>query len=762
MPRHRSLGVLIVILSLLGGAGCSGGDGDATVDPAAPGGSATSTTASSEVTPTTSVPDLGAAETVAPDDATLIATSTWGVVPANRVDVLLGAGLGRADAEAVASAVGGSVVGSVELIGLFQIETMGTSEADLVAAIDIATSQLGVQSAGPETQLVQKQSECTSTGPFADPHYAEGDNARPYDVIGLKNAHDIIRASGIETKKVKIGVTDTGLMAASTEIDGSSSVAGLKPTDGIGVMSVDKNGVPDMGGLNHGTCVTHVIAADGNNGGVAGVASVLGEKLEVAVSDVFDGPVPPDAEFGGTAWGGRTLASLVAQINGGAKVINMSLGPIKPEAANAHNNEVYRRFFAKVHELRPDVVFVAAAGNEAGGLDGTNYGPGGLALPNVITVSAVDGEGNGANFTNRSTGGEVTIAAPGVDIPVGVGADGRTINASGTSFATPMVTGTIALLQSINPKLTATQIKQILDETAYAGVPARDGSDTSTLVADDLGGGVLRVDEAVLRVINDVRATAEPPQPPLDKEKLLQLANVTAVATPVSPVEFAVTARVSAVPDVGTSLTFELLGEGAFGGSSSVEVQAAPATAEWNVFLTEGQSAPTAKVCRTDVRACCTIYLEAIDLGGTWTGTLTIGTVDALDDIIIEMPFDQPPATITKEECEEGYGQLAGEAMPISLDFVADSPASGTVTMLSVDADGEESVLGPAAWTIAGGVVRFTLADGSAEDAAGVLVFEGRLGAAGDEYTLSGTWSAAGVPNLVLTGTFETSRPAGG
>ncbi|NNK92217.1 MAG: hypothetical protein HKO87_07270, partial [Acidimicrobiia bacterium] len=157
MPRHRSLGVLIVILSLLGGAGCSGGDGDATVDPAAPGGSATSTTASSEVTPTTSVPDLGAVETVAPDDATLIATSTWGVVPANRVDVLLGAGLGRADAETVASAVGGSVVGSVELIGLFQIETLGISEADLVAAIDIARSQPGVQSAGPETQLVQKQ-----------------------------------------------------------------------------------------------------------------------------------------------------------------------------------------------------------------------------------------------------------------------------------------------------------------------------------------------------------------------------------------------------------------------------------------------------------------------------------------------------------------------------------------------------------------------------------------------------------------------------
>lgn len=761
MSRRRSFGVLLLVLALLGVAGCSGGEEDSTVDPTADSTTSTTEAVEPETTTTTTVPDLGEAEMVAPDGAYLVPTATWGVVPANRVDVLLADGLGRPDADAVAAAVGGTVVGSIDAIGLYQIQTAATTEAELVAALDAAAAQPGVEMAGPDTRVHQKELQCVSTGPFADPHYGEGDNARPNEIIGLANAYAIIKASGIETSKVHVGVADAGLMAASTEIGGKPSVSGLTPADANGVMDVDSAGNPDMGGLNHGTCVTHVIAADPDNGGVAGVASVLGDKLEVTVSDIFDGPAVAAQELGGTAWGGRTLANLVKQIKGGATVINLSIGPEKPEASNQFRNETYRKFFTKVHELYPGVVFVAAAGNEAGGLDGTNYGPGGLALPNVITVGAIDGDGNGASFTNRSTGGEVTIAAPGVDIPLGVAADGTTIKASGTSFASPMVAGTVALLQSINPKLTAVQIKQILDETAYAGVPARPGVETSVLVPEDLGGGVLRVDEAVLRVINDVRAAKQPPLPPLDKETLLQLANITAAANPVSPLQFELTASVNAVPEAGTSLTLELLGEGAVGGESSVGVATAPGSAGWSVSLVEGQSAPTAKVCRTDVGACCTIYLEAIDLTGTWPGTFTIGNVQALDDIEIEMPFDEPPMVITKEECEQSYAELKGTAMPMSLDIVADTPQSGSVTMWMVDDEGEETVLGPAAWVMVGNAMRFTLTDGS-EDGMGSLDFEGRVAAAGDAYTLSGTWSAGGIPNLVLTGTFEVSRPAAG
>lgn len=748
---RRSLGLVLLVLTMLGVAACSGGDGTSELV-------STTGASSSEATTTTALAvALGQAEMAAPDGALLIETATWGVVPANRVDVLLIEGGGSAEADAVAAAIGGSVIGSVELAGLYQIETGATTEAELTAAVDGAAAQSGVESAGPEIQFHQKQLECVSTGPFTDPHYGEGDNARPYEVIGLRSAYDIIRASGIKTSKVHVGVTDSGLMAASTEIGGKPAVAGLGPADANGVMDVDKNGVPDMGGLNHGTCVTHVISADADNGGVAGVASVLGENLKVTVSDVFDGPVPPAGDLDGTAWGGKTLANAIAQIKAGATVINMSLGPDKPEAANHHNNNVYRRFFTKVHELYPDVVFVAAAGNETGGLDGTNYGPGGLALPNVITVAATDGDGKGAWFTNRSTGGEVTIAAPGVDIPVGVGTDGKTIKASGTSFAAPMVTGTIALLQSINPKLTAVQIKKILEDTAYAGVPSRDGSDTSTLVDKDLGGGMLRVDEAVLRVINDVRAAEQPPLAALDKERLLALANISASADPVSPIEFSITAEVSAVPDAGTSLTLDLLGEGAVGGSTSVAVATEPGTAAWNVSLIDGQSSPTAKVCRTDAAACCTIYLQAIDLTGSWPGTFTIGKVEALDDIVIEMPFDQDPMVITKEECEESYGAMAGVGMPMTLDIVANTPQSGSVTMRLVGVDGEEETMGPAPWQMAGSTIRFTMSDPS-EDGFGSLSFEGRV-VAGDTVRLTGTWAAGGVPNLVLTGSFDVSRP---
>jgi len=67
---------------------------------------------------------------------------------------------------------------------------------------------------------------------------------------------------------------------------------------------------------------------------------------------------------------------LIKQVKNNVKVINLSLGPDKPSTVNTAESQTYKRFFEKMNEDYPDVVFVAAAGNENGGLDGTNYWPG--------------------------------------------------------------------------------------------------------------------------------------------------------------------------------------------------------------------------------------------------------------------------------------------------------------------------------------------------------------------------------------------------
>ncbi len=94
--------------------------------------------------------------------------------------------------------------------------------------------------------------------------------------------------------------------------------------------------------------------------------------------------------------------------------------------------------------------------------------------PEVIAVSAHTVEGHMAAFSND--GPEIDIWAPGVDIVSTVPGDGFA-SASGTSMATPHVTGTIALMLAANPSLDHDAIKNILNASADFGL-----LDTATAV----------------------------------------------------------------------------------------------------------------------------------------------------------------------------------------------------------------------------------------------------------------------------------------
>ena len=141
--------------------------------------------------------------------------------------------------------------------------------------------------------------------------------------------------------------------------------------------------------------------------------------------------------------------------------------------------------FHRLMSGMPNVTFVVAAGND--GRDAKNYmpanlaGPGSMlgpsflpALPNVITVGATD-DGKRASFheppcilpdaRGSNYGDAVTLGAPGVNVwtvdldPIfGSGYN----SACGTSFAAPLVTGTVALMKAINPNLSPEYIRNIL------------------------------------------------------------------------------------------------------------------------------------------------------------------------------------------------------------------------------------------------------------------------------------------------------------
>jgi subtilisin family serine protease len=138
-----------------------------------------------------------------------------------------------------------------------------------------------------------------------------------------------------------------------------------------------------------------------------------------------------------------------------------------------------------------DILFVAAAGN--GGLDGVgdnndttaNY-PSNYSSANVIAVAAITSSGAKSNFSNFGAT-TVDIGAPGSSI-WSTTAFNTYSSYSGTSMATPHVTGACALYASVNPNATAADIKNAILSSA---IP------TASLAGKCVTGGRLDVNGAL-------------------------------------------------------------------------------------------------------------------------------------------------------------------------------------------------------------------------------------------------------------------------
>ncbi len=187
---------------------------------------------------------------------------------------------------------------------------------------------------------------------------------------------------------------------------------------------------------SHGTHVAGIIGAVGDNdNGISGVA----QNVQIMALKVFR----PNG-YGYTSDILEALDYVSKQIDNGVNIvaINASYG-----SGGGQQGDSVDEAIAKLGDK--GVVFCAAAGNDGKDIDKEPVYPAAYSASNIITVAASDQDDKLASFSNfgKKT---VEVAAPGTNI-LSTYPDNQYAYMQGTSMATPYVTGTVALLASVNP-----------------------------------------------------------------------------------------------------------------------------------------------------------------------------------------------------------------------------------------------------------------------------------------------------------------------
>ena len=260
-------------------------------------------------------------------------------------------------------------------------------------------------------------------------------------------------AEGYDGTGVTVALLDTGVDVhhpdLATQVDETESFV---PGEGI----ADVNG--------HGTHVASTIVGTGaaSGGDYKGVAP----GADLIVGKVLGGP----EGSGQDSW---VLAGMEWAAESGAKVVSMSLGDVTPSDGSDPMSQAVDTLSAQYGTL-----FVIAAGNA---------GPESISAPgaaaSALTVGAVDKQDALASFSStgpltQSGALKPDISAPGVDITAARsqdmtdGGSGMYRTLSGTSMATPHVSGAAAILAQEHPGWTGEQLKEQLMSSAHGLDPA--------------------------------------------------------------------------------------------------------------------------------------------------------------------------------------------------------------------------------------------------------------------------------------------------
>lgn len=217
------------------------------------------------------------------------------------------------------------------------------------------------------------------------------------------------------------------------ELGEINDLHGYNGTDAI------KDPMDDNG---HGTHCAGIIGAEGNNGiGVTGI----NQKVQIMPLKFLG-----RGGFGSTNDAIEAINYAIARKLDGVnvRVISASWGSTSKSKALEDTIKA---------AAEADILFVAAAGNDSSDNDKRPHYPSNYNAPNIISVAALDRNDQLASFSNYGAK-TVHVAAPGKDI-LSTWLKGTYREASGTSMATPYVSGIAALIIASDPQISMKSLR---------------------------------------------------------------------------------------------------------------------------------------------------------------------------------------------------------------------------------------------------------------------------------------------------------------
>jgi hypothetical protein len=267
---------------------------------------------------------------------------------------------------------------------------------------------------------------------------AELDNTWGVKRVGAGTVH----TAGNKGLNVKVAIIDSGIDYTHQDLIGNYA-------GGFDFVNNDADPMDDDG---HGTHVAGTVAARDNDVGVVGVAP----EAKLYILKVLNAS--------GSGSFSDIIKALQWVVDNGIKITNNSYG------SSGDPGALVKAAFDNSYAA--GVLHIAAAGN-SGACAGKNDSVGYPAkYASVVAIAATDQ--SNARTCWSSTGAAVELSAPGVTIK-STKMGGGYIEFSGTSMASPHVTGVAALLMGTGVPLSNTEIRSVLTSTAQdLGAAGRD------------------------------------------------------------------------------------------------------------------------------------------------------------------------------------------------------------------------------------------------------------------------------------------------